>query len=322
MIVVCPSCAAHYEIDREVFGLSARVVHCSACDHEWEAVPGELEPVAAEDDGAWDEGQAGGGSTGGASGLTESGDLLGVSHDRLSGLSESVPIFSDDGPEPEKNGRGNGGFPADESPSAATGEVDFPPQEALVFSEADEGGPALPEGAGAAGEEWPSPAVDDDGETAPPPPPERSRRLKMVTAAAAAAVVLAVIVLIAAAGPISHALPGAAAIYSNFGLAAAPPGAGLDIRDVTSSREWTGSEDVLVVAGTVANVATGPRGLPPLRVTLFDADRSEVQAVVVQPGRPTLAEGESIPFVARIPSPAITARRAVVSFQPAVAERG
>src|SRR5574338_1111771 len=43
MIVVCPGCTAHYGIDREAFGLNARLVRCSACDYEWEAAPGELE---------------------------------------------------------------------------------------------------------------------------------------------------------------------------------------------------------------------------------------------------------------------------------------
>lgn len=318
MIIVCPGCAAHYGIEREAFGPSARLVRCSACGYEWEAAPVRFEP--AEDDpsdGAWsaeiaEEFPA----TGSADGAGDGGELadetaLGGEFGALAEMSQ--PLATDGPAETDwqdstvAENRAQSDRLAREFGGEQSDQRDLAPPQAAAFSEPNDDESLTP--ATAVAEELPP--VADEGDR----PPARPRRGLLMAAGAAATLGLALIVLIAAEGPISRALPGAAAVYSIFGLAPAPPGAGLEFRDVSSSREWSGSEDVLIIAGTVANVAAGARGLPPLRVALFDADRSELQAVVVQPLKPTLAEGEAVPFVARIPSPAITARRVVISFE-------
>jgi predicted Zn finger-like uncharacterized protein len=318
MIVVCPSCAAYYGVDREAFGLYARVVRCSACGHEWEAIPGDYEPADLKRTGELradrlDEGPVAAGLFDGAPTREDASD---TSYDQGLGVpTEATQRPADESEEGSwQNTTPDAGLRPDDLQSDAGGEriseQDPGPQEAIAFSESENETLLTSEAAIAAEDRPPPPAAVDD----PAPPPSRHRLF--MAAGAAAALLVCLVVLIAAERPITRAWPGAAAVYSLFGLAPAPPGAGLDIRDVSSSREWSGSEDVLIVAGTVANVAAGPRELPPLRVTLFDADRSEVQAVVVQPVKATLLEGESVPFVARIPHPAMAARRVVVSFQP------
>ncbi len=321
MIVVCPSCAAHYAIDRDEFGPSARTVRCSACHHEWEAVPDEY--GAAEGDPAISASLSDRAEEEAVAGLSDAPSQADVSDDispdqvvaaagptqQLSGDQPADDALEDQIIIPD------GGMPPD--PGERLAEPDPSPQETLAFSEPEAGPPLMGETATAVHDsQFPPPHAADFGDYDDASvPPGRRLRFLVIAAGSAAALVLFLVVLIAAERPIIRALPGAAAAYSVFGLAPAPPGAGLDIRDVSSSREWSGTEDVLIVAGTVANVATGPRGLPPLRVTLFDTDHAEVQAVLVQPVKATLAEGESVPFVARIANPAIAARRAVVSFQ-------
>ena len=326
MIVVCPSCAAYYGVDREAFGLYARVVRCSACDHEWEAVPGDYEPAdvnpAAELRGdRLDEGPVAAGLFDGAPAREDASD---TSYDQDLGVPTEVTQ------RPAADGSEEGswqnatipdaGLRADDLQADAGGErvsePDSAPQEAIVFLESDNESSLTSEAAIASEDRPPPPA--DAGDPAPSP----SRRRLFMATGGAAALLVSLVVLIAAERPIIRAWPGAAAVYSIFGLAPAPPGAGLDIQDVSSSREWSGTEDVLIVAGIVANVAAGPRELPPLRVTLFDADQSEVQAVVVQPVKATLVEGERVPFVARIPNPGMAARRVVVSFQLPAAGHG
>jgi predicted Zn finger-like uncharacterized protein len=323
MIVVCPGCAAHYGIDREAFGLNARIVRCSACDYEWEAAVAEFEPADLDQaSGLLAETAEGGavsrptddvGHQEDASGDTLFDQVVGAPADaprspaaaELEERAWQDTVFPDGGLRSDAPGSNMGG--------ERDTEPDFAP-EAVVFSEPGDDSSAA---SGAASAEEPPPSPDAGYGS-----PARRRGRLLMAAGGAVALVLAMGVLVVAQGPISSALPGAAAIYSTFGLAPAPLGAGLDIRDVSSSREWSGTADVLVVAGTVANVATGTRGLPALRVTLFDADRSEIQTVVVQPVKTTLAEGESVPFVARIPNPAVAARRVVVSFQIPSAEHG
>lgn len=318
MIITCPRCAAQYGVDPVGFGLRARTVHCSACDWQWEAggpdddavEPGPMQPLPAA------MGEA---MPAIAADTPAAAPSMADTDER-----EAADVFADR-PSPAPGA----------DPVAAIAEPN-----AAVFAEPGPGSPldARPEASPAAGPEAiadaaaepephadaePPPAAEDMVVAAADPPAAAVRRRRLVAGgAAAAAVVLVIATLVAAQGPISRAMPGAAAVYHLVGLAPAPPGVGLDIRDVASSREWTGTEDVLVVSGSIANVASAPRTLPPLRVSLFDDERTEVQTVVVEPARPVLAAGESVRFVARIVNPVSAARRMIVSFDVHAAASG
>lgn len=148
----------------------------------------------------------------------------------------------------------------------------------------------------------------------------RRRRLVMIAAAAATTAVLCLAALLALQTPITRAIPGMAVVYNWAGLAPPPPGADLDIAEVSSSREWAGGDDVLIISGSVTNTAADARALPPLRVTLFDAANRQVQESIVEAEKPVLAAKETVHFSVRIVSPASTARRMVVSFDTTAAE--
>ncbi len=113
------------------------------------------------------------------------------------------------------------------------------------------------------------------------------------------------------------AFPGAAGFYAALGLAPTDAFAeGLEIRGVSSSRSWSDGEQILTVAGDLANVAEQPRSLPMVRVVLVDGSDAEVQEVVVLPPGETLPVGETIRFEARISNPSDTAERIKVSLAP------
>jgi len=108
--------------------------------------------------------------------------------------------------------------------------------------------------------------------------------------------------------------PGAADIYSIVGLGGEELGAGLDIRDVKSSREVEGGVDVLVVRGVVANVTEEDRMVPMIRIALYDSAGEEVQHIIAPPLKNRLQPGATIGFSAKLPEPSALARRLEVTF--------
>lgn len=178
-----------------------------------------------------------------------------------------------------------------------------------------------------------APSTAEDEVTAPPPPAEDAaesesplRRFRVlrrqgtiVLAAGAVAVTLLVSVglLAASRGLVMAAFPGSAGFYSAVGLAPSDSFAeGLEIRGVSSTRSWADGEQILTVAGDLANVAKQPRNLPMVRVVLVDGSDAEIQEVVVLPPGENLPVGESVRFEARISNPADTAERIKVSLAP------
>jgi len=94
--------------------------------------------------------------------------------------------------------------------------------------------------------------------------------------------------------------PPAAQFYEMVGLKIQPLGAGLDIGNVTSTR----NADGLIVEGDITNRVGMPREVPHLRVALRDANRHELIFKIVDPPRERLLPGETSHFVvAFLPAP-------------------
>jgi predicted Zn finger-like uncharacterized protein len=87
--------------------------------------------------------------------------------------------------------------------------------------------------------------------------------------------------------------PPAAPYYDLVGLKTQPLGAGLDIGNVTSTR----NADGLIVEGDITNRIGSPRGVPHLRVALRDANRHELIFKIIDPPRERLLPGETSHFV-------------------------
>ncbi len=82
-------------------------------------------------------------------------------------------------------------------------------------------------------------------------------------------------------------------IYDLVGLKTGPLGAGLDIANVTSTR----NADGLVVEGDITNKVGTTRGVPHLRVALRDASQHELVFKIIDPPREKLLPGETSHFV-------------------------
>ena len=141
------------------------------------------------------------------------------------------------------------------------------------------------------------------------PPPRRRR-------GACFGMLLIVILLIGAAAGVyfgrEHIVavwPPAARLYSMVGLADTP-GDGLDIANVTSTRNVDG----LIVEGDVTDKTGIPRPVPRLRVVLRDASEHEVDVRIVDPPKPRLLPGETAHFVVAFLPASDAAVGVVVSF--------
>lgn len=286
MIITCPQCAAEYHVNADLFGVTARPVQCTACGRQWlqpPSPPAESLPAAAPAEPAAVMVEAPQAAVGEPRAATETAGV------EPAAPAEAVPAA----PADDSDVTG-------ESVAAAAAEATTPDDDAGDADAARSAAVTLPEA----------------------PTAVAARRPWLVMAMAALATLLAcVALLLALQRPIMSVVPQSAALYRMFGLAAAPAGSGLSLRDVTSMREWTGSEDVLIVSGTVVNVADDRRTVPMLRIALVDLNDNELHDVLVPPQRETLAPGERMRFEARIAAPMAEAQRMVVSFGAAPPSR-
>lgn len=141
----------------------------------------------------------------------------------------------------------------------------------------------------------------------------RGSGLVAVIAALATAVALAAL-LVALRGPILAIMPASAGFYATFGLLPDPLGAGLEIRDVSTTRAREGSAEVLTVSGVIANVIDARADVPFLRVSLYDAGDRQLQAVDLPGPRVSLKPAESVGFDVRISDLQPATRRVRVGF--------
>jgi predicted Zn finger-like uncharacterized protein len=87
--------------------------------------------------------------------------------------------------------------------------------------------------------------------------------------------------------------PPAAKAYEMVGLRVQPLGAGLDIANVSSTR----NADGLIVEGDITNRIGVPRNVPHLRVALRDGSQRELIFKIIDPPRERLLPGETSHFV-------------------------
>lgn len=102
--------------------------------------------------------------------------------------------------------------------------------------------------------------------------------------------------------------------FAMVGLGGDELGAGLDIRNVKSSREVENGIEVLVIRGTVANIAEEDRKVPMIRVSLYDGEGVEVQQVIIAPLKSQIPPGAKIGFKAKLSEFSALAGRLEVTF--------
>lgn len=297
MIIACPRCEASYAVDAAVFGSRNRVVQCSACDYRWSQPPHEAGEVHAGDESALVSPDAGIGDAPDRQQPINAAEPVELEAPELEPAVPMVDEQSSSAPAPAL------GVTAADTPDILDGQVRYTLQERPS--------PPPPQSA--------EKLEVANGPTAAMPlahqPDHRSGRAPVVAGMAALGTIISLVaVLILFRDLIVSALPDAVGLYGLIGLAPDPLGHGLEIREVTSTRERVGNEDVLSVTGIVANVSRERQLLPPLRVSLYDAADEELQFMRVPHAQEGLDAGETVRFQATIPSSRAEARRLRVGF--------
>jgi hypothetical protein len=100
-----------------------------------------------------------------------------------------------------------------------------------------------------------------------------------------------------------------------IGLGSESIGAGLQMKNIRSSRETENGQEILVVRGSVANISKVERTVPLIQVELNDAEGHSIQKALAAPIRNKLAAGEEASFKARLVEPSPLARQVVTTFQ-------
>lgn len=288
MIITCPRCTASYTVDVSAFGNASRTVKCSACDWQW------VQTVAARE-------------SPGPPPPTATPLPSDDQHEEKAVATEEKVAWADD-PEPEPDIPPIEPPSADAHPLAAEGN---PPADDDGQDDVDFAVEMAPEDA------------EPEQSTPEPSEPEAPVRqpwvagrglLALVAGIATVAVLLCGLLLVR--GTIVQTFPQSAGFYRLLGLSVDNAGAGLDIREVTSSREWIDGQEMLVVSGTIANVATAAIAVPSLKVALHDGSDRALQSVLLPASGKVLLAGETTRFEVRLPSPPEAAQRIKITFEP------
>ena len=94
-----------------------------------------------------------------------------------------------------------------------------------------------------------------------------------------------------------------------------PPGAGLDLADVTSTSQKQGDNSSLVsVDGQIRNGTQTRRDVPKVRIAVLDGTGRELRTATIATSPTVLKPGETAAFHAEIPGVADTAARLSITF--------
>ncbi|HEV2677643.1 MAG TPA: DUF3426 domain-containing protein [Aliidongia sp.] len=133
-----------------------------------------------------------------------------------------------------------------------------------------------------------------------------------------AGLVLIVILLVAglwfARSPLVAAWPAAGRLYALAGVPVDASGFGLEVRNLTPAFSKADNTPTLVVTGEIVNTSGGVRKVPPLRVSLHNAQNQSLKTWDFTIGRDQLMAGETAPFQTSIANPPSDASSAVVVF--------
>jgi hypothetical protein len=109
------------------------------------------------------------------------------------------------------------------------------------------------------------------------------------------------------------AWPPAAKLYDMVGLPIETVGAGLELRNVSSTRKEDGPP-AIVVEGTVANVSNRPREVPRLKAVVRSAAHQDLKNWTFTPGVLVLLPGETANFRAELADPPRGATDLAITF--------
>lgn len=347
MLIVCPNCAASYNVAGAKLGPNGRSVRCVRCQTVWFASAAAEAPAVAA---APAKALAVAGPPAGSPGRP-------AAEQPPAGVPESALVASEGAhPSADKEAPPAGPAPAAEKPAApAAGEsaadassgppalpantegpppVDQAPRPDAPDGEAP-GLPALAEGAAPplvpglaenisiavapAGAPAVEAAANEDVESLAALRARRSagaRRKRQTWRPSLPAVIIVLIAviagLVAGRNQVVRYAPQTASLFKAIGLPVNVRG--IRFENVKTMREMQDGVMVLIVEGTVANVTPSIVDVPRLRFALRNPAGLEIYAWTAVAGRPVIGPGESTGFSSRLASPPADGREVVVRF--------
>jgi|SRR5215470_9845613 len=275
MQIVCPTCATGYDVEPSSLGTAGRSVRCVRCRTVWFATPPLANAVVAPASPA-----------------------------------EAAEWTSWSDEEPPAGSQSDAAAPSivdgEVSLSAVATTMDAPP---LAPMDADIG--SLPAAAPFAG-----PRQDIETVAArrarPQSPSRRFALPRLRLSGAMLALVVAHAALIIWRVDVVRLMPQTGSLYALIRLPVNLRG--LAIEDVKTARETHDGVPVLVVEGTLANVARAALEVPRLRFAVRNDRGAEVYAWTAPPARAILNPGEQVAFRSRLASPPGEGREVIVRF--------
>jgi predicted Zn finger-like uncharacterized protein len=108
--------------------------------------------------------------------------------------------------------------------------------------------------------------------------------------------------------------PQSSSLYAAVGMPVNTRGIEIKSGDKDAHFETENGQDVLVITGDVVNITSRELSVPPIRVSLTDADKRELYHWTFAPGVTTLNPGKSAPFRTRLPTPPVAVRHIELRF--------
>ncbi len=314
MQIVCPNCRCSYEVAPAALGAGGRSVRCVRCRSVWFAAPGE--PVMAEapapagarpvdDDRAGEKGETDEAVQAGAFDWSFSPDALAEENDtrgRDAALASDPrdAVSADEAARREREAAWSGGD------AGLVAQTQAP---ALV--------PALEPDTMPAQHAAPEPENIETVAARRTSRSSRPNRLKLrlprpglPTAIVTLAAILAC--LIVWRSEVVRFAPQTASLFRAAGLPVNLRG--LEFEQVRTTGEVHEGVPVLIVEGTIANVAGKTVEVPRLRFAMRNGAGHEIYAWTTVTGRSILAAGETAPFRTRLGSPPADGRDVIVRF--------
>ncbi len=106
--------------------------------------------------------------------------------------------------------------------------------------------------------------------------------------------------------------PQTASLYKVLGLYVNTHG--IEFADKNARWETENGQNVLLISGDLVNITSHELTVPPIRVSLSDAERHELYHWSFSSAVPTLGPGKSVAFQTRLPSPPLTASHIDLRF--------
>lgn len=316
MLIVCPSCASRYEIDPEKLGAGGRKVRCRACSFQWLA-HGAGAALAGMPE---------------IEGTVTASRTLEASMPEASPDPSSAAVRSEPEPVPAmRPDQSAEDFIAQEWSRAA--EVDHAVSDALTQPD-NPPKPLESESTGQPGDiaavEAPLPATATASPRGKPARALRGRprigfawRLPKAVSSGSArrlfspggivvmgSVILALLVLQRHAAVAR--VPQLAGVFRAIGLPVNLQG--LEFERVVTELVEEPQGRFLIVQGEIRNIAKGTLAVPPIEIVIQDSTVKSLYTWTVEASRPTIIQGDAIPFRTRLASPPQSGANVILRF--------